>query len=281
MNTQVVVPSIASPTWNREEVEQTITRMLADYTGVVYTPDTVKSAKADRAELNRIAKALDDERKRVKAEYTAPFEKFEREVKAITEKIKACAGEIDAQVKAFEEAEKQRKLDSIRAEFLMFDFRGIEFEKVFDQKWLNATVSMSAVRQALTEKAEQVAKDFEVLETIEEYQFEATESYKRALSLAEAMRTVQARKDEAKRKAEHEARLRGEAEKQAEKPVEEKPVEARTLKYTDDDLPDLEAMGDGRHAIAIHAKVTNADEVKIMDFLNAHGIEFYILGGNA
>ena len=281
MNTQVVVPSIASPTWNREEVEQTITRMLAEYTGVVYTPDTVKSAKADRAELNRIAKALDDERKRVKAEYTAPFEKFEREVKAITEKIKACAGEIDAQVKAFEDAEKQRKLDSIRAEFLTFDFRGITFEQVFDQKWLNATVSMNAVRQALTEKAEQVAKDFEVLETVEEYQFEAMETYKRTLSLAEAMRTVQARKDEAKRKAEHEARLRGEAEKQAEKPVEEKPVEARTLKYADDDLPDLDAMGDGRHAITIHAKVTSADEVKIMDFLNAHGIEFYILGGNA
>ena len=47
MNTQVVVPNLPSPTWNREEVEQTVTRMLAEYTNVVYTPDTAKSAKAE------------------------------------------------------------------------------------------------------------------------------------------------------------------------------------------------------------------------------------------
>ena len=293
MNTQVVVPNLPSPTWNREEVEQTVTRMLAEYTNVVYTPDTAKSAKADRAELNRSAKALDDERKRVKAAYTATIERFEREIRAITDKIKSAANEIDFQVKAFEEAEKKKKKEAIREEFYNAWFKCGEFEQIFDEKWLNATTSMNAVRQALKERAEQIAKDCEVLETIEEYRFEAQETYKRTLSLTDAMRTVQERKDEAKRKAEHEARLRGEAERRkaeeaasfmqevqslSDEPIAEEVPKVEPIAEKDD-LPDLEAMGDGRHAITIHAKVTNADEVAILNFLNGHGVEFYVIGG--
>ena len=163
MDTKIIVPQIASPTWAKEEVAQAVLAKLSEYKGAVYTPDTVKNAKADRAELNKLAKALDDERKRVKALYSAPYEAFEKEVKSIVNQIAECSAEIDKQVKAFEEAEKQKKMDAIREMFDGMDFHCIPFEKVYDPKWLNATTSLASVKKDLEARLNQIDTDIAVL----------------------------------------------------------------------------------------------------------------------
>lgn len=287
LSTKVEVPQIASPTWARDEVARVVSEKLAEYKGAVYTPDTIKNAKADRAELNKFAKALDDERKRVKALYSAPVESFEKDVKEIVKQIAECSAEIDRQVKAFEEAEKQKKLDAIREMFNEMYFHGIAFEKVFDSKWQNATTSLASVKKEMEARANQIATDFDVLAGVDEYQFEATKMYRETLSLADAMNEVQRlkrmaieREEYERKKAEHEARLRGEAEKakeQVELPKEEpKEVKQKTIVYDDDGLPDFSSIGDQRHAVSIHMKVTNAEEMKVTQFLQSIGVEFYI-----
>ena len=282
MDTKIIVPQIASPTWAKDEVAQAVLAKLSEYKGAVYTPDTVKNAKADRAELNKLAKALDDERKRVKALYSAPYEAFEKEVKSIVNQIAECSAEIDKQVKAFEEAEKHKKMDAIREMFDGMDFHGIAFEKVYDPKWLNATTSLASVKKDLENRLQQVDTDLAVIDGVDEYKFEAVEEYKASLSLAIAMSEVQRLKDLARRKAEHEARLRGEAEKakeQAELPKEEpKEVKQETpsISYDDDGLPDFSSIGDQRHAVSIHMKVTNAEEMQVTQFLQSIGVEFYV-----
>ena len=287
LSTKVEVPQIASPTWARDEVARVVSEKLAEYKGAVYTPDTIKNAKADRAELNKFAKALDDERKRVKALYSAPVESFEKDVKEIVKQIAECSAEIDRQVKAFEEAEKQKKLDAIREMFNGMDFHGIAFEKVFDSKWQNATTSLASVKKEMEVRANQIATDFDVLEGVDEYQFEAIKKYRETLSLADAMNEVQRlkrmaieREEYERKKSEHEARLRGEAEKakeQAEIPKEEpKEVKQDAIAYTDDGLPDFSSIGDQRHAVSLHMKVTNAEEMQVTQFLMAIGVEFYL-----
>ena len=58
-----------SITWNYEELKAELTAKASEYASIVYTDDQVKAAKADRANLNRLKKALNDERIRQEREY--------------------------------------------------------------------------------------------------------------------------------------------------------------------------------------------------------------------
>ena len=49
LTVRVEHPELPAIRWNEAEVQQNLTEMLAAYTGRIYTPDTIKDAKADRA----------------------------------------------------------------------------------------------------------------------------------------------------------------------------------------------------------------------------------------
>lgn len=50
--------------WNSEEIRKQVQMMMSAYTDVVYTEDTMKAAKDDRATLNKFKRLLrTDERK--------------------------------------------------------------------------------------------------------------------------------------------------------------------------------------------------------------------------
>lgn len=52
--------------FNFEELKNEITTKSELYKNMVYTDDTIKTAKEDRASLNKFIKALEDKRKEVK-----------------------------------------------------------------------------------------------------------------------------------------------------------------------------------------------------------------------
>lgn len=58
LTVRVEHPDLPAIRWNEAEVQQNLTEMLAAYTGRVYTPDTIKDAKADRAAVNKLDKQL-------------------------------------------------------------------------------------------------------------------------------------------------------------------------------------------------------------------------------
>ena len=60
LTVRVEHPELPAIRWNEAEVQQNLTEMLAAYTGRVYTPDTIKDAKADRAAVNKLDKQLSD-----------------------------------------------------------------------------------------------------------------------------------------------------------------------------------------------------------------------------
>ena len=113
MEIQVYNPTQAQPlppiTWNYLEVKQWVEDGLQAYKGRVYSNDTITEAKKDRANLNKLATAIDAKRKEMKALYLAPYEQFEAEAKELVNMIKTVSAEIDAQVKAYEDFRKQEK----------------------------------------------------------------------------------------------------------------------------------------------------------------------------
>lgn len=208
--------------FNFEELKKEITDKAKLYKNMVYTDDTIKEAKADKATLNKFIKVLEDKRKDVKKECLQPYEEFEKQIKELVAIVDEPVKLIDSQVKEFEEKKKADKLEKIK-EFWESTTHPdwLTCKAIFDQKWLNATTSMKKIHEAITERLEQVALDLNTLESLPEFAFEAVETYKNTLdvnkAIAEGQRLadIQKRKQEAEAaKATEEERKAAEAEKQ-------------------------------------------------------------------
>ena len=77
------MPKTAPVVWNYDTLKEELTAALADYQNRIYTEDTVAEAKTDRAKLNKLKKALSDERIERKKEFNKPFEAFEEQIKEL------------------------------------------------------------------------------------------------------------------------------------------------------------------------------------------------------
>lgn len=155
--------------WNKEELLAAVRSKVASYEGIVYTEETVKTAKNDRAELNNLVKAIDERRKKVKEVINQPYAEFEKELKEITDLIKKQSAEIDEQVKAFETAEKEEKKAKIMEAYKKAIGNLAEilpFSKVFDQRYLNKTCKLESAIADVQKKIEQVKTDLETIESV-------------------------------------------------------------------------------------------------------------------
>lgn len=89
--------------FNYEELHDQLEIAIKPYENLVVVEEDVKGAKVIRAKLNKFKKAIDDERKRIKKEYSRPLKEFEDEVKALIAIVDKGVDNIDNQIKAIEE----------------------------------------------------------------------------------------------------------------------------------------------------------------------------------
>lgn len=201
--------------FNYEELKNELTERVSFYETLVYTDNQVKEAKNDRANLNKLKKALNDERIRREKEYMVPFNDFKTKVNEIIGIIDKPICIIDAQVKAYEEKQKEEKKKAITEFFARCNFKEVKFEQIFEEKWLNATVSMISIEESITAKIEKIKTDLETLANLPEFGFEATQVYISTLdmnkAISEGHRLSEIQKKKAEYEAEH-ARLKAEAE---------------------------------------------------------------------
>ena len=206
------VPSIK---WNNEELKKEIAIKMEDYKGLQFTEDTIKEAKKDRAELNKLYKAIDDERKRIKKICMQPLQEFEAQVKEVLAIINEPLSLIDNQVKEVEERKKVEK----KGEILIFfeenigGLKGIlPFEKVFKSEYLNATKSIKSIKEEILESVKKVNTDMDAIESLDsKYERQMIDAYIKTFDMSLAIRE----KDrlEAQEKALAERKAKEEAEK--------------------------------------------------------------------
>jgi len=231
--------------WNKEDIKREVSAMLTKYDGLVYTDKQIKDAKADRAKLNKLYKALDDKRKEMKKLCMAPYEKFESEMKEVLALISEQIGHIDGQVKEYEEVKKKEKLDQIQQAFIEEGFQPfVTFEAIYDPKWLNASVSMKQVKEALEQRKYQIGTDIHTLNQLPEFGFEAKEAYKKSLNLQQAISEARRMSDIAKAKAEAE-KQRAEKEEQERREAEEK-LRNASSESTYEPIPDVDGIETGK-----------------------------------
>ena len=286
--------------FNYEELKQGLTEKCSMYETMIYTDDQIKDAKADKANLNKLKKALNDERIRLEKEYLVPFNEFKAQVNEIISIIDKPVAVIDKQVKEYEEKQRQDKQEKIVAywqELLQADKipEGLCLKQIWNDKWLNASVSMKSIQDEIKARLEQIEMDMKIIDDLPEFGFEAMEVYKNTLDVRSALNEANRLADMAKRKAEQERlaeerrkaemeRIAAEAEKQEEfiPPVEDadlpfgdEPTEEKS-ESCENFIPDF-AKELEKKWIILKANITADDEEALKQFLAARNIEFELL----
>lgn len=288
---EVQLPEVIS--FNYEELKAEITAVADKYANCIYNEDGIKGAKADRADLNRVKKALNDDRIRREKEYLKPFDDFKGKINELISIIDKPVKLIDTQIKSYEEQQKQNKKQGIIEYFdTLIKPEWLNFDRIFNEKWLNTSVKMSAIQDEINAKLEQIQNDLNTLSKLPEFAFEATEEYKRTLDVNRAISEGSRLVEIAKRKAEHEAMLkaqaearakaaeearqRAEAERQAQREAEQavqmqevqevQEVQKQTIEETQPEVK--------KQWVNFSAFLSTDDAIALKQFFNSRNIEF-------
>ena len=187
--------------FNFEELKQEVIAKCSLYESMVYTEDQIKDAKADKASLNKLKKALNDERIRLEKEYMKPFESFKAQVKELCTLIDKPVALIDKQITAAEDKRKADKRVEIGSYFVTLERpEWLKLERIFNEKWLNTTYKMQDITAELDMAATMINNNVATLNALPEFGFEALEEYKRTLDFNKALLEGQRLADIQKRK---------------------------------------------------------------------------------
>lgn len=200
---------------NSEEVKAWLGEVMQKYDGLVVTPESVKSAKEDKAKLNKLRTALEERRKEVKRDYLAPYMKFEEKYKEILALIDKPISAIDTQIKALDEQEQNLKYahlqvcfeDYISAMNVPID---VNFDRILNPKWKNKTMKADTLENEIRDTLCRIRNDVKELQDYyaESPHFTAImdcykQSYDKSCALAYAAALIQQeqRRQEAQRAA--------------------------------------------------------------------------------
>lgn len=200
--------------WNNEELKAAIADKMKEYKGLVFTEETISEGKKDRANLNKLRGAIDDERKRVKKLCMEPCNRFEKEVKEVLALVDEQISAIDIQIKEVEQIKREEKRKAVQELFESIGFQKfVTLEMIWDEKWLNASVALSKVENQMKETMYRIGEEVGTISRLPEFRFEAMEVYKKTLDLTQAIKKGQELADIQKRKEEALARQKAEEER--------------------------------------------------------------------
>lgn len=247
--TVVVKQDPGRVTWNFEEVKGFLAAEMDKYSGLVYTDETIGTAKSDVAYLRSLVKQIEERRKEVKARCLEPYETIEKQAKELVSLINQP---IDAINKRVQEYEIRRK-DQIKAEIsacwrkevsrIPEKLRAKAWDKIYDQRWLNVTFSKKIWRSAIETGISGIENDLNAIRGFNsEFQSEMEEAFSWQLSLSDAVNRMNALNEQKQkilereqRRLEEETRKKLEAEEAA-----RKAEEAATVPETKNSTPEVE-----------------------------------------
>ena len=148
--------------FNFTEIKSELEEKLVKYKNLVVTEDGIKAAKADKAKLNKLAAAIEDKRKEVKAICLAPYNDFEVKCKELVSLIKAPAVAIDTQVKEFENIEKEKKYNELKAYFdenVKELSEIVDFDKILNPKWGNVTQKVDTLKYEIGDTIDRIREE--------------------------------------------------------------------------------------------------------------------------
>lgn len=156
-------------TFDYEDAKEILDTMLAPWKGLTTEGADgldIKTAKASRAELNRMKNDLENGRKAIKREFSKPYDAFAGEVKNLVETIDFYVKILDTSIKIRENAAREDRKQRLKEDYIDFapmiaDI--VPFERIFEDKWANSTYGTRKAQEEMFSKVERIRDEYETL----------------------------------------------------------------------------------------------------------------------
>ena len=165
----VVSPKVGEIDFNLDSLKESLIEGVEPYKNLIVTEDNLKESKADLATLRKVRTELDEKKKAVKKAFMEPYTQFENKVKECFEIPDEPISSIDGAVKGFESERKAARKEECRkiyesevGEWAEF----IPFERIFNEKWLNATAKDKDVVDAVQTEIIRVKNDLNAIHAL-------------------------------------------------------------------------------------------------------------------
>lgn len=289
--------------WNFEELKAEITSAAQEYETSVYTDDTIKSAKADRARLNKFVDALNAKRTEIRKQLLKPDEQFGQEIKELTGIVQKAIDNIDSQVKDYERRQRQEKTKKV-LDFYEANIHDIgkylPFERVMKPEYALASTTMKSIKQEILDLIQKVDEGLAILNEVDspyagdmkevflrDYDIGAALAERNRLEAAEQKRKLYA-EEQARKNAEREAKLKAEAERviaagnapaQKQKAAEPQSSQKTSPQESSPQEPSLvtgrvETVEEPVHVLDFRVYATVAQLAGLKNYLKNNGIRF-------
>lgn len=196
-----VLPEVIE--FNHEELKKFLIEKTSTYNSLVVTEDSIKSAKEDKAKLNKFRTAIEDERKRIKKQCLQPYEEFERKCKEIVALIDKPILSINTQIKAFDDIEKESKYKSLQQYFADNAkelSEVITLEQIINPKWANKGEKLLDLTQQIYDRLDKIRQDLKVIGDLKSpYELQMKDIYLKTFDVSKAL-AEQSRLEEQDRK---------------------------------------------------------------------------------
>ncbi len=272
--------------WNFEELKAEITSAAREYETSVYTDDTIKSAKTDRARLNKFVDALNAKRTEIRKQLLKPDEQFGQEIKELTGIVQKAIDNIDSQVKDYERRQRKEKTEKIR-EFYEDHIHDIgiylPFERVMKPEYANASTTMKSIKEEILSMIQRVDEGLAILNEVDspyaaDMKAVFLRDYDIGAALAEQNRLEAA---ERRRKEYEEARNRQQAElmqkekEEAQKLIQAGKRETLSEKIKPPAMPEkIQREAEPAQILDFRVYVNRSQMMALKQFLKENGIRF-------
>ncbi len=268
--------------WNFEELKSEIIAVSQEYETSVYTDETMKNAKSDRAKLRKFVDAMKSERTAIRKKLLEPDVLFGEQIAELTGIVERAIDNIDTQVKDYEQRQRDAKTAKIREfyEENIYDLAEyLPFERLFRPEWANASTTMKSVKESILDTIQKVAEGLAILNEVESpYAGDMKKVFLRTYDIGAAMTERNRLEAEAenrrlymeeqeRRKAEREAARKAEAERVMAAGRNQQP-EPEYVAPVEDVVEEPVHILDFR----VHATIKQLEQLK--NFLKVAGIRF-------
>lgn len=148
-----------------QSLKSKVEQISDEFSHYEVTPDNMKSAKATRAQLNKLKKALNDRKISIVNAIDQPVNQFKGQIKELTDSINQTSTRVGDQIKAYEDHAKQQKAMSLRRDIeKRCQEAGVDPEQIVDNpKWFNKTASYAVFETEVQAQIENLVKEKEQL----------------------------------------------------------------------------------------------------------------------
>ncbi len=165
LQTQAQSVSLPVKIENFDNLKNEIQSRVNFYKNLVVTENGVKQAKTDRASLNRLKKAIAEQRISAKNQCLGIYAELEKQCRELEDMIAEPISEIDTQIKAFEKAESDKKFAELQTFFDNLEDRPewLNLGDVVNPKWANKGESLESLKEEISRNTAEIQEKYEEL----------------------------------------------------------------------------------------------------------------------